>query len=111
LPDIEGSFWRKYKDKGLVVVGVNPGGRGGTRGGASTDDVAGVQRYTQNLQVTYPIGLEMTKNYVPFAAAFKGLNPFPVDVVVGKDGRIAYVSREYDLAGIRAAIERELAKR
>ena len=110
MPDLEASFWRKYKDQGLIVVGIDPGGRGGTRGAASTDDVPGVQRYIQNLQVTYPIGLEITKNYVPFTAAFKGLNPFPVDVVVGKDGRIAYVSREYDLAGIKAAVERELRK-
>lgn len=111
MPDIESSFWRKYRDKGVVVVGINPGGRGGTRGGASTDDVPGVQRYVQNLQVSYPIGLELTRNYVAFANAFKGLNPFPVDIVVGKDGRIAYVSREYDLSGITAAIERELARK
>lgn len=110
MPDIEAQFWKKYRDKGLVVIGINPGGRGGTRGGASTDDVAGVQRYTSNLQVTYPIGIEVTKNYVALTQAFQGLNPFPVDVVVGKDGRIAYIAREYDMAGLTAAIEAELAK-
>ena len=72
--------------------------------------MAGVQRYIQNLQVTYPIGLEITRNYVPFAAAFKGLNPFPIDVVVGKDAGLRRLAR-CDLTGIRTAIERELAKK
>jgi hypothetical protein len=110
LPDIEERFWKKYRNRGLAVIGINPGGRGGTRGGASTDDIAGVQRYANNLQVTYPIGIESTKNYVSLTQSFTGLNPFPVDVVVGKDGKIAYIAREYDLAGLTAAIEAELAK-
>jgi hypothetical protein len=60
--------------------------------------------------VSYPVGLEVTKNYVSLTQAFQGLNPFPVDVVVGKDRKIAYIAREYDLAGLTAAIEAELAK-
>ena len=110
MPDLEERFWKKYEDSGLTVIGIDPGGRGGTSGGASTDDIAGVQRYCQNLKVTYPIGLEMTANYVPFTQAFKGLNPFPVDVVVGKDGKIAYIGREYDPDRLTAVIEEELSK-
>ena len=90
------------------MVGIDPGGRGGITGGQSTDDIAGVQKYTQNLKVTYPIGLETTGNYVPFTRSFKGLNPFPVDIVVGKDGKIAYVGREYDPARLTAVIEAAL---
>jgi len=110
LPDIEQRFWNTYKDRGVVVVGIDPGGRGGISGGESTDDLAGVQRYTQNLRVTYPLGVETTANYVPFTRSFKGLNPFPVDIVVGKDGKIAYVGREYDPDQLTAVIEAELAK-
>jgi hypothetical protein len=110
LPDIEERFWRKYRDKDLVVVAIDPGGRGGITGGASTDDIGGVEKFGQKLKVTYPIGLETTSNYVPFTRAFKGLNPFPVDIVVGRDGKIAYIAREYDPAGMTAAIEAELAR-
>jgi hypothetical protein len=38
------------------------------------------------------------------------LNPFPFDVVIGKDGEIAYVGREYDPSVLTAIIEAELAK-
>ena len=79
-------------------------------GGESTDDMAGLQKFGHKLKVTYPAGLEISANYVPFTKAFQGLNPFPVDIVVGKDGKIAYVAREYDPAGIAAAIKAELAK-
>jgi hypothetical protein len=110
LPDIEDRFWKKYKDRGLVVVAVNPGGRGGIRGGPSTDDVGGVQRFTENLGVTYPVGLEQTGNYVAFAENFRGANPFPIDVIVDRDGRIAYVAREYDPDAMSAVIEKLLTR-
>jgi hypothetical protein len=110
LPDIEQRFWRKYREKGLVVVGLNPGGRGGIRGAASTDDIAGVQRFTDTLGVTFPAGVEDTGSYRRFAENFRGSNPFPIDVIVDRDGTIAYVAREYDPEAMDAVIERLLAR-
>jgi hypothetical protein len=110
LPDIEDRFWKKYKDRGLVVVGANPGGRGGLRGEPSTDDLGGVQRFTERLGVTYRVGLEQTGNYVAFADNFRGPNPFPIDVIVDRDGKIAYVAREYDPEAMSAVIERLLTR-
>jgi hypothetical protein len=91
-------------------VGVNPGGRGGLRGEESTDDLGGVQRFTEKLGVTYPVGLEDTANYPSFAENFRGPNPFPVDVIVDRDGTIVYVAREYDPAAMTAVIEKLLAR-
>jgi hypothetical protein len=110
LPDIEQRFWRKYRDRGLKVVGLNPGGRGGIRGAAATDDIGGVQRFTEKLGVTFPTGLEETGSYLRFAENFRGANPFPIDVIVDRDGTIAYVAREYDPAAMEAVIERLLAR-
>ena len=93
-----------------MVVAANPGGRGGIRGGPSTDDVGGVQRYIENLGVTYPVGLEQTGTYRAFASNFRGSNPFPIDVIVDRDGTIAYIAREYDPDGMAAVIEKLLAK-
>jgi hypothetical protein len=51
-----------------------------------------------------------TPTYEAFVEQFKGANPFPVDVVVGKDGRVRYVAREYDPEGLIAAVEEALAE-
>ena len=110
MPDIEERLWQKYRDKGLVVVGVNPGGRGGVRGAASTDDIGGVQRFTEKLGVTFRVGLEQTGSYLAFAENFRGANPFPVDVIVDRHGKVAYVAREYDPAAMEIVIERLLAR-
>lgn len=110
MPDIEERFWQRYGDRGLVVVGVNPGGRGGIRGAPSTDDIGGVQRFSEKLGVTYPVGLEETANYQAFVEHFKGPNPFPVDVIVDRNGTMTYVSREYDPGTMTAIIERLLAR-
>ena len=85
-----------------MVVAIDPNG----------DAPDGVQAFTKHSGATYPIGLESpdTPTYKGFTANFKGLNPYPVDVVVGRDGKVAYVGREYDPATLQAVIEAELAK-
>jgi hypothetical protein len=93
-----------------MVVGVDPGGRGGLRGGPATDDIGGVQRFTEHLGVTYPVGIEQTANYGAFAENYRGANPFPLDVIVDRDGTIAYVAREYDPEALAAVIEELLAR-
>jgi len=92
------------------VVGVNPGGRGGLRGGPSTDDLAGVGEFTGKMGVTYPVGLEETSNYVAFADNYRGANPFPVDIIVDRSGTIRYIAREYDPVAMTDLIERLLAE-
>jgi hypothetical protein len=99
LPDFEDRFWREYRDQGLVVVGVNPGGRGGLRGGPSTDDLAGVGQFTGK-----------TSNYTSFTENYQGANPFPVDIIVDRTGTIRYIAREYDPATMTAVIEELLAE-
>jgi hypothetical protein len=107
---MEERLWRKYRDKGLIVVGVNPGGRGGIQGDDATDDIGGVQRFVEKLGVTFPVGLEQTANYRPFVENFRGANPFPVDVIVDRDGTIVYVAREYDPAAMEAVIAKLLSR-
>jgi hypothetical protein len=51
-----------------------------------------------------------TQTYSALTQNYKGSNPFPVDVVIGKDGVITYIAREYDPDGITAAVEAALAK-
>jgi hypothetical protein len=74
--------------------------------------MSGVQSYLTHIPETYPVGLEdpSTKTYAAMTAVYKGLNPFPVDILVGKDGRVAYVGREYDPATMTQIIEQLLAQ-
>jgi len=98
---MEDRIWQAYKDEGVQVVAIDANG----------DAMDGVQRFVEDLGTTYPIGLEdeSTKTYEAFVKNYKGANPFPVDVVVGRDGKIAYISREYDPEGLTAAVEAALA--
>lgn len=101
MPDIENRFAKKYGDK-IAVVAVDANG----------DAMDGVRRFVANLHPTFLLGLEdpTTKTYAALNQHYKGANPFPVDVVVDKDGKIVYVAREYDPDGIRAAIDASLAR-
>ena len=101
MPDIENRFAKKYGDS-LAIVAIDANG----------DAADGVRRFVANLHTTFPIGLEdpSTKTYTALNQNFKGTNPFPVDVVVDRDGKIVYIAREYDPDGIRAAIDALMAE-
>lgn len=85
-----------------MVAAIDPNG----------DASDGVTAFTASSGVTYPIGLEdpETPTYKALVKNFKGLNPYPVDVVIGKDGKIAHIAREYDPVALLAAVEAEMAK-
>jgi Redoxin len=102
LPDIEERFWNKYKDQGLEVVALNAHDQ--------LEQIGEVEEFCGALGVSFPVGLEETKTYQALTQNFLGTNPFPVDVIVGKDGKIAYVTREYDPLAIAEVIEELLAQ-
>ena len=52
-----------------------------------------------------------TANYPAYDRNFRGANPFPIDIIVDRDGTIAYIAREYDPDAMTAVIDRLLAKR
>lgn len=92
---------KKYGDR-VDVIAIDANG----------DALDAVQRFVSNLHVSYGVGLEdpSTKTYAALTQNYKGSNPFPVDVVVDRDGIITYIAREYDPDGIVAAVEAALAK-
>ncbi|WP_438008751.1 redoxin domain-containing protein [Sorangium sp. So ce321] len=103
LPDTEERFWRKYKDQGLQIVALNPR--------EPVEQIGQVQAYCDNIEITFPVGLEETAStYAAVTSSFPGPNPFPVDVIVGKDGIVRYASHEYDPDTMTAIIEQALAE-
>jgi peroxiredoxin len=100
---MEQRFWRQYQDEGLVMLGIDP----------DDDDymqLSEVENFCSTLGVTYPVGVEDTMTYEMFGSAYAGVNPYPVDVLVDKQGIIRYVAREYDPAAMQEMIEELLAE-
>lgn len=75
------------------------------------DPMGGLQQYLTHIPQTYPIGLEdpSTKTYGALTAVYKGLNPYPVDIVLDRNGTVVYVGREYDPQTIKQTIDKLLA--
>ena len=96
FPDLEASIWQPYRDLGVEVVGINPPSFG--------DDSALIQDFIEQTGVTFPIGIDVEQTYDAFRVG-DGLSPFPLDVIIGPDGTIAYVAREYDGDAMRAVID------
>lgn len=53
---------------------------------------------------------EQETYYKPYANEVPGYAPFPLQVVIDRDGEIVYLSKQYDVDAAVAAIEAALAK-
>lgn len=103
MPDIEHRFFQKYKAAGLAVVAIDPNA-------PDYGQASEVDTFVETLGVTYPVGVEDSATYEQFVQNFPGVNPYPVDVLVDKQGIIRYIAREYDPAAMDAKIQQLLAE-
>lgn len=72
MPDFE-QTWREYKDRGLVLVGINP-----------SDTAEEARRFVDEIGVTYPIGLDTDLQVLlNYRVLF-----FPTTVFIHRDGTI-----------------------
>lgn len=82
------------------MVGPNPGSPFGG------DDAKLIQEFAAQTGVTFPLGIDVDSSHQLFRQGQgSAISPFPLDVVIGPDGRIAYLSREYDPDGLRAVLD------
>lgn len=59
--------------------------------------------------VTFPVGYDLNGSYQTLKAALVNpTSPYPVDVIVDRQGLIAYMSGEYDPEAMRAKVEQLL---
>ena len=104
FPDIEKQFHKPLQSRGLEIIGVNPGKI--MMGGESP---AMVQMFVDQTGVTFPIGFDTAESYKSFRYG-GAISPFPLDVIVDKDGTVAYVKRHYDPAAMKRVVGRLLSK-
>ncbi|MFT5584649.1 MAG: peroxiredoxin [Cognaticolwellia sp.] len=76
------------------------------------EDYATAYGFIDELQVSgIPILLDEQETYYkPYAMEVPGYAPFPLQVVIDRDGEIVYLSKQYDVDAAVAAIEAALAK-
>lgn len=86
------------------MIGLNTGGLFG----GESDSI--LTQFKEQAGVTFPIGRTTDNSYSGFRSGNVGLSPFPLDVVIDRQGNIRYISREYDPAELGAVIEAALAQ-
>jgi len=94
MPHLD-ALYKKYKDKGFVVLGVSIDG---------PDSVAQVRSEVQKLGVSFPILLDQETRVV---ALYNPKTSAPYSVLIGKDGRIRQ-KREGYTTGSASALEADI---
>lgn len=95
-----------YGQQGLYTIALDP----------DADDynnIGSVAAFVANQGVTFPVAVEetaITPTYSTIEGVYDGANPYPVDILVDKNGIIRYISREYDPAGLDAKVQELLAE-
>ncbi len=104
FPDIDKQIYRTRKNKGVEVIGINPGKL--MLGG---EGPVTVKMFAKQTDITFPIGFDKGRSYLNFRMG-KAISPFPLDVIIDKRGKVRYVKRRYDLASMRAMVDKLLAE-
>jgi hypothetical protein len=99
---LEARFGQAYGDE-LAMVAIDSDPEDYTQ-------IDEVKAFCEDIGVTYPVGVEETETYELFSQSFEGANPFPIDVIVDKQGIIRYVAREYDPVRMKEVIDELLAE-
>ena len=83
-----------------MVIGIDPGGLFG----GDTADI--VNQFVEQTGVTFPVGWDRSGSYSAFRTGGGGaISPFPLDVLVDADGKIRFITREYDPSELAAIVE------
>jgi len=83
MPFLESEVWQKYKDDEFILIGVD-----------LDEPIEKVQKFVSKLQTTYPMALD-PGGQIFNKFAYKGAG-VTRNVVIGKDGRIAYLTRLFE---------------
>jgi peroxiredoxin len=83
MPHLEKEVWQAYKNKGLVLIGVD-----------RDEPLEKVQHFQQEMNISYPLALDPGADiFGRFANKKSGVTR---NVVIDKDGKIVYLTRLYD---------------
>ena len=85
MPHLENEIWKQYKDKGLVLIGID-----------RDEPLKKVLDFKNKLKITYPLALDPDADiFAKFAHKEAGVTR---NVLIDKEGTIIYLTRLYDEA-------------
>jgi hypothetical protein len=100
------NFWQEYSDDGLEVIAIDSDE-------GDVLDIPGLTAYVDWLgPPTYPVATETPGEgtYAQFSAIYEGSNPFPLQILIDKQGIVRYVAREYDPYNLDLLVQELLAE-
>jgi peroxiredoxin len=83
MPFLEKEVWQKFKDDDFILIGVD-----------LDEPLDKVKKFVEKMNTTYPMSLDLGGEiFSKFAYEGSGVTR---NVVIGRDGRIAYLTRLFD---------------
>jgi peroxiredoxin len=83
MPFLEEEVWQVYKDKGLVLIGMD-----------RDEPLETVQKFAEKMKITYPLALDPNADiFGMFALKQSGVTR---NVIIDREGRIAFKTRLFD---------------
>jgi len=91
MPHLENEVWQRFKDNDLVLIGID-----------RDEPLDVVQKFIKEMGVTYPIALDPdAEHFARFAPKKAGVTR---NIVIDKNGRIAFLTRLFDKAEFQEMI-------
>ncbi len=95
-----------YADQGFRVVALDPDAD-------DYENIDAVASFVANQGITYTVAVEesaVTPTYSTIEGVYDGANPYPVEILVDRQGTIRYISREYDPSSLHDKVQELLAE-
>jgi peroxiredoxin len=83
MPFIENNLWKKYRDKGLYVIGVD-----------YDEPLSKIRKFKKQTKITYPLAMDPeAKIFTQFAEKYSGVTR---NVVLDQNGKVIFLSRLFN---------------
>ena len=93
MPHLEKDVWQRFKDNGLVLIGID-----------RDEPLEVVKEFQKKVGTTYPLALDPgAKHFSKFAHKNSGVTR---NIVIDKDGNIAFLTRLFDRQEYQAMIDK-----
>ncbi len=89
MPFIESDIWKVYKDKGLVLIGIDRG-----------EPIEKVKEFAKTMKISYPLALDEDSGiFTKFAEKSAGVTR---NIIIDRTGKIVFLTRLYDTVEFEA---------